>query len=187
MDLGDKHNIAIITARCFPTSTSGVGFRRRLDRGGPLRCREAVGLMRKSSKQVRRLASAKDGAAAVEFAVVVPLLTAMLVGVIQYGGMIAANQQMHDGVSSAAVYVMRGGSDTNTIQSIGLSTWPNKPSDAVISVAQGCRCAGASAACTSLCADGTYPQAFTTITASGTYTGVWANQAMRASQVVRTQ
>lgn len=138
-------------------------------------------------RAARRLAREVRGAAAVEFAIALPFLSAMLLGVIQYGGMIVANQQMHDGVSSAAVYVMRGGSDTNTIQSIALSTWPNKPSDASISVAQGCTCAGAAAVCTSLCADLSYPQKFTTISATGTYTGVWAKQSMTTSQVVRTQ
>ena len=135
----------------------------------------------------RRLAREARGAAALEFAIALPFLSAMLLGVVQYGGMIVANQQMHDGVASAAVYVMRGGSDTSTIQSIALSTWPNKPADAAISVAQGCTCAGATAVCTSLCADGTYPQAFTTVTATGTYTGVWTNQSMSTAQVVRTQ
>jgi Flp pilus assembly protein TadG len=135
----------------------------------------------------RRVAREAGGAAALEFAIALPFLFAMLLGIIQVGGMIVANQQMHDGVASASVYVMRGGSDTNTVQSIALSTWPNKPSDAAISVAQGCTCAGASAVCTSLCGDGSYPQAFTTITATGTYTGVWTNNSMSTSQVVRTQ
>jgi hypothetical protein len=101
--------------------------------------------------------------------------------------MIIANQQMHDGVASAAVYVMRGGSDASTIQSVGLGAWPNKPSNAAISVAQGCSCADVASVCTSLCADGSYPQAFTTITATGTYTGVYGSQSMSTSQVVRTQ
>ena len=136
---------------------------------------------------VRRLARRADGAAAVEFAIAMPFLSAMLLGVVQYGGMIVANQQMHDGVANAAVYVMRGGTDATTIQSVAMSTWPNKPSDAAVSVAQSCSCAGVAAVCTSQCADGSYVQKFTTISATGTYTGLFANRSMSTAQVVRTQ
>jgi Flp pilus assembly protein TadG len=144
-------------------------------------------MIRSHFQRARRLAREAGGAAAVEFAIALPFLSAMLLGVIQYGGMIVANQQMHDGVSSAAVYVMRGGSDTNTIQSVALGAWPNKPSDAAITVGQSCTCAGAGADCLSQCPDLSYPQKFTTISATGTYTGVWTNQSMSTSQVVRTQ
>lgn len=144
-------------------------------------------MIRKIAHRVGGLVRARQGAAAVEFAIVVPFLAAMLIGVVQYGGMIIANQQMHDGVSAAAVYVMRGGSDATNIKSIAKSTWPHAPSDASVSVSQGCSCAGTTQSCTLLCADGSYPQAFTSISATGTYTGVWGSQSMSTTQVVRTQ
>jgi Flp pilus assembly protein TadG len=135
----------------------------------------------------RRLRQATHGAAAVEFAIVVPFLAAMLVGVIQYGGMIIANQRMHDGVSAAAVYVMRGGTDATNIKSIATGTWSSAPADANVTVTQACSCAGVTQACSLLCTDGSYPQNYTTISATGTYTGVCGNQSMSTSQVVRTQ
>ena len=144
-------------------------------------------MMAKPLQLLRRLGRHGGGAAAVEFAIVMPFLAAMLIGVVQYGGMVIAYQQMHDGVSNAAVYVMRGGSDATTIKSIATSAWPNKPNDATVNVNQACSCAGTTQACNTLCADGSYPQSFTTISASGTYTGVWGNQSMSTSQVVRTQ
>jgi Flp pilus assembly protein TadG len=136
---------------------------------------------------LRRFRAATDGAALVEFAIVVPILSAFVIGIVQYGGMIVAFQQMHDGVANAAVYVMRGGSDSTTIQGVATAAWRNKPADASVSVTQACSCAGVGQACNVLCADGSYPQAFTTISATGTYTGVWGNQSMSTSQVVRTQ
>lgn len=135
----------------------------------------------------RRLVRERGGAAAVEFAIAMPFLAAMLIGTVQYGGMIIANQQMHDGVANAAVYVMRGGSDATTIQSMATTAWPNKPADAAVSVTQACSCAGVTQSCDTLCANGSYPQSFTTISASGTYTGVWGSQSMSTTQVVRTQ
>ena len=144
-------------------------------------------MIRTSFQSLRRAARHVGGAAAVEFAIVMPFLAAMLIGVVQYGGMVIAYQQMHDGVSNAAVYVMRGGSDATTIKSIATSAWPNKPADATVNVNQACSCAGVTQVCSTLCADGTYPQSYTTISASGTYTGVWGNNSMSTSQVVRTQ
>jgi Flp pilus assembly protein TadG len=140
-----------------------------------------------SGKTRRAFAGANGGAAAVEFAIVLPLLVGLVVGVVQYGVEIIANQQMHNGVASAAMYIMRGGSGVSSIQNVAMGAWPNPPSDAAVSVTQACQCNGAGAACGALCADQSYPQSFTTITATGTYVGIFGSQAMSASQVVRTQ
>jgi Flp pilus assembly protein TadG len=138
-------------------------------------------------RALRRCADARSGAAAVEFAIVLPILAALLIGVIQYGGMIIANEQMHNSVSSGAIYVMRGGTSSTAIHDVAVSAWANKPTDAAITVTQVCTCAGVAGTCSSLCADGTYPQSSTTISATGTYAGLWGNTSMSSSQTVRTQ
>lgn len=133
------------------------------------------------------LSAARQGAAAVEFAIVLPVLAGLIVGLIQYGGAIIAYQQLHNGVSSAAQYVMRGGQNTTAAHDVAIASWPNRPSDGAVTVTQACTCAGAGASCAGLCPDNSYPQSFTTIGASGTYAGPFSNQSMSASQVVRTQ
>jgi len=135
----------------------------------------------------RRLLADERGAAAVEFAIVVPFLAAILVGVVQYSGMTLAFDRMHDAVSSGAVYVMRGGSDATTVHDVTVNAWSSAPGDASVSVSQYCTCAGVTSACSSLCADSSYPQSYTTITATGTYTGLWGSKAMSSTQTVRTQ
>ena len=137
--------------------------------------------------KLSRFRSAVGGAAAVEFAIAVPLLSAFLGAIIQYGGMLIAYDQMHDAVSSGAVYVMRGGTDATAIHGVAIGAWANKPSDASVVVNQQCFCQGVGAACSAPCADQSYPQSFTSIAASGTYTGLWSTQLMSSSQVVRTQ
>ncbi|MBV9997139.1 MAG: pilus assembly protein [Caulobacteraceae bacterium] len=145
-------------------------------------------MMRRLARPLRRLGAQEDGAAAVEFALLLPVLAALMVGVIQYGGMVFAYQQMHDGVDAGAVYVMRGGTDSTAIHDVALGAWPNKPSDAAVTVTQACTCAGGTADCSSTCADGSYPQTFTTISATGTYAGpLGSAQSMSATQIVRTQ
>ena len=135
----------------------------------------------------RKFARARQGAAAVELALVIPVLAIIVTGVMQYGGMIIAYQQMHNGIASGAIYVMRGGTDATTIQDVALGAWPNQPSNASISVAQFCTCAGVTSSCTSLCSDQSYPLGFTTISGSGTYTGPFGNQSMSATQTIRTK
>jgi Flp pilus assembly protein TadG len=144
-------------------------------------------MIRPLPRKIARLLPAVDGAAAVEFAIIAPALAALVVGIAQYGGMVIAFQQMHSGVEAGAVYIMRGGSDMTAAKDITLGAWPNKPADAAVTATHACSCAGTSNSCTSLCADGTYPQAFTTISASGTYTGPYANRSMNTTHVVRTQ
>ena len=144
-------------------------------------------MIRRAFPRLRDLARTSSGAAAVEFAIVLPLLAAFVVGIIQYGGMIIAYDQMHDAVESGATYVMRGGSDATAIHGVAVAAWPNPPSDASVTVSQVCQCAGVTGACSALCADGSYPQSFTTVSASGTYAGLWGSNSMSTSQVVRTQ
>lgn len=136
---------------------------------------------------LRRLRLDEAGAAAVELALALPMLMVLVSGVIQYGGLVVANQQMHNGVASGAVYVMRGGADTSATQSVALGGWPSKPADAAVTAVQSCTCNGGAAGCTSLCSDGSYPQRFITISASGTYHGLFGDAAMNSTQVVRTQ
>jgi Flp pilus assembly protein TadG len=143
--------------------------------------------MRRLHALFARFRSRADGAAAVEFALIVPALATLVLGVIQYGSMVVANQQMHDGVAAGAVYVMRGGTDLTATQSVAMQGWPNPPSNAAITVTQACTCAGASATCGGLCPDNSYPLSYTTIAATGTYVGLMGSQAMSTSQVIRTQ
>ena len=136
---------------------------------------------------LRRFRTADKGAALVEFAIVVPILSAFVIGIVQYGGMVIAYNQMHDAVSSGAIYVMRGGSDATAIKAVTVESWPNPPGDANVNVNQACSCAGVTQTCSALCADGSFPQSFTTISATGTYAGLWDSSSMSSTQVVRTQ
>jgi hypothetical protein len=134
-----------------------------------------------------RLLNATGGAALVEFAIIVPLLSAFVLGIIQYGGMLIAFDRMHAAVASGAVYVMRGGTSATAIHDVTVSAWPNSPSDGSVSVSQRCVCLGVTSVCSTLCSDGSYPQSFTNISATGTYAGLWGSQSMSSSQIVRTQ
>src|SRR5262249_5612730 len=124
---------------------------RRHDAGAGGQRGEALGMMFGLASRLRAAARSTSGAAAVEFAIILPVLAAFVIGIIQYGGMIIAYDQMHDAVSSGAVYVMRGGSTSATIKSVATNAWANPPGDANVNVSQACLCAGLTSSCSSLC------------------------------------
>jgi hypothetical protein len=83
---------------------------------------------------------------------------------------------------------MRGGANTTAAHDLTVAAWHNKPADAAVTVTQVCTCQGVGASCGVVCAaDSSYPQKYTTISASGTYTGLWDTRAMSGVQVIRTQ
>jgi len=130
----------------------------------------------------------QSGAAAVEFGLVAPILTVLLIGVATYGGTILAYNKMRMAVSSGAQYAMTVGDSTNAISTVVTAAWPNKPGSGVVNVTQQCLCGATVTDCTTNCADGDYPQKFTTINASMTYAGfAGSSKAISVNEKVRTR
>jgi Flp pilus assembly protein TadG len=132
----------------------------------------------------------QDGVAAVEFALVAPVLTILLVGVGTYGLEIIAYSKMRQAVSSGAEYALTTSEDTTTIQAVVNAAWDDKPSSgATVSVTQQCVCGGVTNDCSTVCpSTGDYPQKMTTISASRSYTELGGqSKTLTASQQVRTR
>lgn len=133
----------------------------------------------------------RDGAAAVEFGLVAPIVVAVLVGVATMGGKILAYNKMRQAVSSGAQYALSVEDDAEAIEDVVYAAWPHTPASAEVDVAQACYCADAPTVatdCSITCADGDYPQQFTTITANMSYAGLaGGTQEIEAQQRVRTR
>lgn len=130
----------------------------------------------------------KDGTAAVEFALVAPILTILLVGTGTYGLEIVAYSKMRQAVSSGAQYALTADDDTTAIQSIVEAAWDDKPTGATVHVTQQCVCASVVTDCSTNCSDGDYPQRMTTISASRSYAELGGQtKTLTASQQVRTR
>ena len=129
----------------------------------------------------------RGGAAAVEFGLVLPVLAALLIGVFDGGTLLLKYNTMHSAVSSGAQYVMAGGQDLTTAQSIAVSAWKTKPSNAQISVAKTCKCGAAAAVCTTICPDQSVPQAFVSIAATANVNGAVISQPIAATETVRVR
>lgn len=127
------------------------------------------------------------GVAAVEFAMVAPVLVAIFVGIAGVAPFVQINNTMHDALSAGSRYVMAGGTDPAAIQGVTLAAWPNHGSSATISVSQYCTCASIQGSCNALCADGTVPQGYTGIQVSTPYSGALGAQTLTAQQTIRTR
>jgi len=129
----------------------------------------------------------RRGAAAVEMALIAPFLAAILAGIATYAPELDKVHKMRNAVSTAALYVMTGGTNASSIQNVAETAWTGRASGDTISVAQWCACSGSTSTCTSLCADATLPVGYTSITASGSYVGPLGSQALSAVQTIRTR
>ena len=123
---------------------------------------------------MRLARSLKDdrGVAAVEFALVLPIL----VGLVLFGieGWTRINQvsQMNSAISSAARYYESGGADDSAAATLAMAAWNHPPGDGAVTTARSCTCGGAGASCASQCANNTLPNVYVTLTATGTFTGI---------------
>jgi len=129
----------------------------------------------------------RRGIAAVEFALIAPILIFVAIGVNDLAQLTTKQNDMHSGVSAAAEYIMRGGSDLPTAQSIGLSAWPSHSTSASVTAAKMCYSGPVSGDCTSLCSDQSVPTAYITIAASDSYAGWYATTQISTSQKVRVR
>jgi len=137
----------------------------------------------------RILAFLRDrrGVAAVEFAFIAPILVLVVAGINDGAQLILKQNNMHSGVSAAAEYIMRGGSDMPTAQTIGLSAWPSHSSSASVTTNKMCYCGSTGGSCSSLCADQSVPTAYITVSASDTYAGWYTTTQISTSQKVRVR
>ena len=133
-----------------------------------------------------------SGVAMVEYALIVPILCVLLVGVTDYGMFIREKMELDDLARDSVQYVLQGG-DYNNIQAevIAKSDIYNRVDQNELTVtvtppSQSCECnSGASVSCSSgSCPSGDYKRGFVNVTISATYRpivawpGIASNMAM---------
>ncbi len=131
----------------------------------------ANSLVRGATRTLRNLLATADGAAAVEFALVVPALATMVLGISQISSVVVGSANMQTGARAGVQYVLNGGADMTTAQNVALQAWQQKPNDATISASEYCTCDGATTVCTQTCANGDAPEKYVAVTATGTLGG----------------
>jgi Flp pilus assembly protein TadG len=134
----------------------------------------------------QRLAKDARGAATVELALVLPFISAVLIGIVAVFPALFTQHAMRGAVAAGGEYVMAGATNVTNIQNITLNAWSGRPADGTVAVNQYCSCAGVQGACSTLCS-GVAPQRFTTIQASMLYHGLNGDSQISTQEVVRTR
>lgn len=108
-----------------------------------------------------------SGVAAVEFALVLPILAAIVITLPDISTAATGVVEMESAARASMQYAMGGGSDMSVAQTVGLNSWSAKPSNAALTASESCQCNGGSATCGQNCTDGSIPQTYFTVVASG--------------------
>ena len=129
----------------------------------------------------------QGGASMVEFAILAPIMAGMLIYGWDTWLLINRKQDMHAAVNASAHYYMGGGGDDTAAQTIGLSGWPNTPSDAQLQIVRACSCAGAGSDCSTMCAATQMaPEIHITMTAKTQWNGM-TPAALQESENIRVR
>ena len=118
----------------------------------------------------------RSGLAAVEFALLAPILAAIVIGVSQVSEIAVGTSYMQTAVRASIQYALNGGTDLATAQAVGLTAWNYKPANATLEASTFCTCQGTTAACTQTCSDGSIPEEYMSVRASGLFGGTVYDQ-----------
>ena len=133
----------------------------------------------------------RRGAAAVEFALLVPVVLAGLTGVANYGLAIFEKIELESAARAGAQMAIRDRTDTSAIQQTTVDSTDLTITTGDVSVSNTCRCAdiNSTATCGTTCSDGDPTQFYTTVTVSKNFTLLLLGTTVSLSEsvTVRTQ
>jgi Flp pilus assembly protein TadG len=127
--------------------------------------------MGKISRAIAKLARKNDGVAAVEFAMVLPILASIVICLPDLSQAVVGVVQMESAAQASIQYAMAGGIDMSEAQSIGMQAWTSKPANAALTTSEYCLCGGSAGTCGVTCPDGSIPGTYVSVTASGRFGG----------------
>lgn len=111
-----------------------------------------------------------SGVAAVEFALIVPILCLVVFGIIDGWSFVSSSLSMRASVKTAANLVMQGATDDAATQAVALSSWENRPEGAQVTLGRKYMCGSTVVDAASLCNGGTKaPSVFVEIKATATW------------------
>ncbi|ESX71593.1 MULTISPECIES: TadE/TadG family type IV pilus assembly protein [unclassified Mesorhizobium] len=105
-----------------------------------------------------------------EFALIVPILCLVLLGVINGWTFVSSALSMRAGVKTAANLVMQGAVEDATIQAVALSSWENHPAGAQVTLSRKYMCGNIAVDPSILCDTLKAPSVFVVIQA----TAIWS-------------
>lgn len=114
-----------------------------------------------------------DGSAAVEFALISPVLVLMLIALVDLGLAMMDSVRLASAVRAGAQFAMQDADDKASIKTVAANSTSLSLSEADIEVSDKfCECDTVSAPCDTTCASGFAPGEYVTVTGSTTITSI---------------
>lgn len=118
-----------------------------------------------------RFKAGDRGVSGVEFALAMPMLAMIVMGLFSGWSLYRTYEQMRQAATAGQNYLLQGGTSDSRMLAIASDVRSSRPSDASASVSRSCLCNGVPASCSNLCvATRSPPQTFVTIRLSGVWT-----------------
>lgn len=102
-------------------------------------------------RPLNELACDPSGGAAVEFALVTPVLAAILAALVLVWGDLSGASHMRSAVHAGADYIRAGGSDRALVRTVVERAWKEMPEESEITVSESCTCGSVVSSCVVLC------------------------------------
>jgi Flp pilus assembly protein TadG len=135
----------------------------------------------------RDFARHESGASAIELALVLPIVVALLLLGANEWLQLRQTQDMSSALHTGARYYQEGGADDNAARTLALSAWPNAPQDASLAVTRTCKCGATVVACSTVCNGTDVPQTIITLTTRSTFEGMSGSSAQARQETVRVR
>jgi Flp pilus assembly protein TadG len=136
---------------------------------------------------LNRLKSDERGVAALEMALVAPVIAGLAFLSINLWEATMRRQQMDEALRVSSQYYLNGGSSDTDAKQLGVSAWVNKPANGKIDIDRLYRCGATSATATTVCSGFVPPATIVRITASGTTPGATFQATQVRQEMVRVR
>jgi pilus assembly protein CpaE len=142
-----------------------------------------------SLQKIRRALRESNGLAAVEFAIIAPVLAFMIIALADVANFAVAVTSMQRAERVGMQYFMNGGTDTTVAKALVTGAWSNPPGGYTVTTAKVCSCPGngLATACGSSCSDGQRAWTNMRVTASATVPGALMSLPESRTETVRVQ
>jgi Flp pilus assembly pilin Flp len=115
----------------------------------------------------RRLLRDENGAAAVELALIAPVIAGVALVSLQVWDDGSTVQDARAALDAGVEYYLSGGLDDTAARSVAFDAWRNRPTGATVTSARNYQCGDTATSEGAVCSGGRTPATYVTLTASG--------------------
>ena len=129
----------------------------------------------------------KDGGAAIEMAIVTPVVVGLALVSAEVWMMAMDKQRAATALDAGSDYYMGGGSSDDEAISVALAAWQDQPESGTVSLVRSARCGVEASDLSATCPDGSAPAVYVTLAAHAVSRGLFEARDVDAERTVRVR